>query len=369
MYKIEQPSQATLKKQLNPLKQRIEEQINLYLPSKGKQVLKNVVNTRKLKLSVCVKSDSITEWFLSWLITGNHIEDLLIGGMDELLGIVKMIEEERKKRGVHYEVIYASLNQVVYEKHFNEGKAITKFKEDTVDHFQTVLYEIFVKQGYLGYIGEGKDKKLLFDKIEHVNGLKLRICPYCGRSFIYAVEENGKTVKPQIDHFLPKSKYPFLALSYFNLIPVCQTCNMKDCKGEYDPMIKIGERLFSIIYPYEYDDKLIEFNTAIIKSDYYDDSSFAVSVDYNGNTDLEKAMKETMKFNAFYELHNHEVGNIFRQLLVLRSRAKEYYKYFDIPKMAFNPTPQLILGFNFSEENSRNELLYKLKKKAYETFR
>ena len=65
MYKIEQPSQATLKKQLNPLKLRIEEQINLYLPSKGKQVLENIVNTKKLKLSVCVKSDSITEWFLS----------------------------------------------------------------------------------------------------------------------------------------------------------------------------------------------------------------------------------------------------------------------------------------------------------------
>ena len=369
MYKIEQPSQATLKKQLNPLKQRIEEQINLYLPSKGKQVLKNVVNTKKLKLSVCVKRGSITEWFLKWLLEDSHIEELLIGDMDKLLQIVKTVEDERNKRRVEEGMIYSSICQEFFVQLYNKGVSIKRRKIVCVDHFYTILHEIFVNQGYFGYIGKGKTKKLLFDKTEHVNGLKLRICPYCGRSFIYAVEENGKTVKPQIDHFLPKSKYPFLALSYFNLIPVCQTCNMKDCKGEYDPMIKIGQRPFSIIYPYEYDDNKIEFNTGIIKSDYYDDSSFAVSVDYKSNKDLESGMRDIMNLNAFYEHHNHEVGNIFRQLLLLRSKANVYYKAFGIPKMAFNPTPKLILGFGFTEENSRNELLYKLKKKAYETFR
>ena len=30
----------------------------------------------------------------------------------------------------------------------------------------------------------------------------------------------------EIDHFFPKSRYPYLALSLFNLIPVCHYCNM-----------------------------------------------------------------------------------------------------------------------------------------------
>ena len=33
------------------------------------------------------------------------------------------------------------------------------------------------------------------------------------------------SIRPQLDHFLPKSKYPLLALSFYNLIPVCPECN------------------------------------------------------------------------------------------------------------------------------------------------
>lgn len=368
MYRIEYPSDATLKKQLAPLKKRIEELINQYLPSMGKYELKNVVNNKHLKLSVKVKKNSITEWFLKWLLESNHIEELLIGDMDALLGIVKKVEDERVNRNIKEEEVYCSLSQDSYVRLYNKGVKISRRKKVTVDHFQTILYEIFVKQGYNGYIGKGETKRLLFDKADHVKGLNLRICPYCGRSFIYSVEENGTTVKPQVDHFLPKSKYPYLALSYFNLIPVCQTCNMKDCKGEFDPMIKIGERPFSLIYPYEFNNNLIDFKPDILKSDYYDDSSFAVTIDYRGNADLEKAMKDELKLEAFYKYHNHEVGDIFRQLLLLQSKAKIYYKAFGITPTAFNPTPKLILGFSFNEKNSRNELLYLLRKKAYEEF-
>ena len=40
------------------------------------------------------------------------------------------------------------------------------------------------------------------------------ICPYC----------NVKTVKT-IDHFLPKSEYPYLSVTPVNLIPSCRDCN------------------------------------------------------------------------------------------------------------------------------------------------
>jgi hypothetical protein len=35
----------------------------------------------------------------------------------------------------------------------------------------------------------------------------------------------SKELMPEIDHFYPKDKYPFLAVSFFNLIPSCLTCN------------------------------------------------------------------------------------------------------------------------------------------------
>lgn len=66
-----------------------------------------------------------------------------------------------------------------------------------------------------------------------VQGLDIPVCPYCNRSFISIVEnEEGKT-RPELDHFYPKSKYPYLALSIYNLIPSCHICN-SNFKGDND---------------------------------------------------------------------------------------------------------------------------------------
>lgn len=57
--------------------------------------------------------------------------------------------------------------------------------------------------------------------------LNVNICPYCNRQYINTIEkgENQKGVRPQFDHFLPKSEYPYFALSFYNLIPSCSICN------------------------------------------------------------------------------------------------------------------------------------------------
>ena len=73
--------------------------------------------------------------------------------------------------------------------------------------------------------------------------LEISICPYCNRQYITTaskVLDDGSekwVARPQLDHFYPKSKYPFLSCSFFNLIPSCPACNMgkndKDTKTLY----------------------------------------------------------------------------------------------------------------------------------------
>lgn len=62
--------------------------------------------------------------------------------------------------------------------------------------------------------------------------LRVNVCPYCNRQYTFTTYKSGKNkgVRPQFDHFLPKSKYPYFALSFYNLIPSCPTCN--HAKGE-----------------------------------------------------------------------------------------------------------------------------------------
>lgn len=57
--------------------------------------------------------------------------------------------------------------------------------------------------------------------------LDINTCIYCNRNYTNTViTENGeKLSRPQFDHYFDKKTYPLLALSFYNLIPCCSTCN------------------------------------------------------------------------------------------------------------------------------------------------
>ena len=56
-------------------------------------------------------------------------------------------------------------------------------------------------------------------------------CTYCNRQYIFTVEHQDTTgrikrlARPAFDHWYPKSDYPLLSLSLYNLIPSCTICN------------------------------------------------------------------------------------------------------------------------------------------------
>lgn len=58
-------------------------------------------------------------------------------------------------------------------------------------------------------------------------------CPYCNATYLFDLKQRSKRggsgssdyFADQLDHYYPKSKYPYLAMSIFNLIPSCPTCN------------------------------------------------------------------------------------------------------------------------------------------------
>jgi len=58
-------------------------------------------------------------------------------------------------------------------------------------------------------------------------------CPYCNCDSMDIIEfdrlngEESQQALLDLDHFLPQSKFPFLALSLFNLVPSCHNCNSR----------------------------------------------------------------------------------------------------------------------------------------------
>jgi len=70
-------------------------------------------------------------------------------------------------------------------------------------------------------------KKKEYDAYDLAYKLQINVCPYCNLNSTYTVRtQNGKKItRPEFDHFYDKDTYPILALSFYNLIPSCHTCN------------------------------------------------------------------------------------------------------------------------------------------------
>lgn len=84
---------------------------------------------------------------------------------------------------------------------------------------------------------------------ELVKRIGLQTCPYCNRAYIFvATRNNGKGVRPELDHFVPKSVVPALALNLYNLIPACPSCNhlKKTQRLKCNPYLKTPSEVFKL---------------------------------------------------------------------------------------------------------------------------
>lgn len=62
--------------------------------------------------------------------------------------------------------------------------------------------------------------------MNYAKKLKVNVCPYCNREYTFTIgNTKEKKVRPEIDHFFPKSEYPYLSCSLYNMIPSCHICN------------------------------------------------------------------------------------------------------------------------------------------------
>ncbi|GAB3511183.1 hypothetical protein GCM10027341_50450 [Spirosoma knui] len=116
-----------------------------------------------------------------------------------------------------YEILTAHPKrlQELQEEAFDEYD----FKEPTED-FPVALVSIFNYQDFT------KKKVDEYDAYDLSESLGINVCPYCNLNFTHTVKQGDvKIARPDFDHFFPKSKFPLLSLSFYNLIPCCGICN------------------------------------------------------------------------------------------------------------------------------------------------
>ncbi len=167
---------------------------------------------------------------------------------------------------------------------------------------------------YDDFSDKTKEKSMNWGRHSLLTMMGLEVCPYCQRNYItnYKDKENKELTTADLDHFYPQAQYPYLALSLYNFIPSCHTCN-STMKNQNE----IG--IDTHIYPYT--DSMEEDIKFTIEANSFVDNVFTrnqnlnididvISTDIEKNNKIENSLK-TFKLREVYKnSHSKYVGDL-----------------------------------------------------------
>lgn len=215
------------------------------------------------------------------------------------------------------------------------------------------LEEIF---DYEKIISKSKSKSYWLAKKLNVN-----TCIYCNRLYANVIEiDNGsndgkRITRPFFDHWFAKSKYPILALSFYNLIPSCSVCN-SSIKGSLDfdiethvhPYIKDSKNDFKFSYEHQ---SLLEHNVTIR--------------DFKSLSNKSRKTIEDFKIQQVYDAHSDKE---LKDLLDLKYKYSNNYiielfkNTFDNLQVSEEEIHRMVFGIEPNEEDYHKRPFSKFKK-------
>lgn len=197
-------------------------------------------------------------------------------------------------------------------RNFSE-KNFVEFIYDNNGLFEEVCEIFYILFDYNLFISENPNSK--WGAYQLLKELRINTCPYCNRNYINTYVDNSGMCRADIDHFYPKSKYPFLAVSLYNFIPSCHTCN-SSFNNDIDTL------LIPHLYPYvdEFGED-IKFRTNILNSNEYvqcllgNSDEFEIVI-YNNNKYIEEKVNNsnnTFKLEKLYNFHKDYVKEVIKK--------------------------------------------------------
>lgn len=163
------------------------------------------------------------------------------------------------------------------------------------------------------------DKKIsstfgFYNAYNLAENLNIQTCVYCNRLYTNTIITSSREfiARPTFDHWFLKSKYPLLALSFYNLVPSCNICN-SSVKGSginaldkiFHPYLKHNNvtKLMDFSFSYTLENHLTAVSKLIAKNKFTTESLNA------------------MKIADIYHAHTEEI----RDLIYLKKAYSETY--------------------------------------------
>lgn len=270
-----------------------------FINNKAEKFGEKVIENKQLLSHFFKNKNDINEWKKKASKDKyDRFKPLIIGEIDELEKIKNSVGELKK-------------NKDKKSKGYKQSKEYKNVKwfEDQYKNFRSIEC-----------IGDKWGGRAL------VESLDLRTCPYCNRNFIdtYKIESNNKIRdNAQLDHFLPKEKYPYLSISLYNLIPCCAQCNhiksnqIKEIVYPYSKTIN-GAMNFKIDFMVNEKDNI---EVLYGKSD-----NFNILIKTNNPNNKIKNNIDVFKLDKLYERHKNHVKDLIKKSIVYEeSMINELY--------------------------------------------
>lgn len=249
-----------------------------------------------------------------------------------------------------------------------------KKKEDKKQEQNEILEDLnsifnYTCFSFPGFSKTTKKKKVSYSGYDFIQNLNINTCVYCNRNTIYNLNKSNKRTS-ELDHFYPKSKYPYFALSFYNLVPSCKVCNK----------LKLDKDERKYINPYDHRfnfHKSIKFKLKIKDSTfYYSKDGFSISFSFNNNVKLDEKKRIVNSIKLFelkdlYENHKDTILELIQKSQVYTDTyINELFKQYE--GTLFNNREDLIrlitCGY-MNDEDLNNRPLSKLIKDISENLK
>ncbi|MCL9804430.1 hypothetical protein NAT51_02785 [Flavobacterium amniphilum] len=267
-------------------------------------------------------------------VTSDEIKKIILAGPEELIQLNNDL-----------------INQIILDFDQNEFEDYLKLNKDKRP--KNTKYHLKIKEieGILNYSRIVGNDYFLADLLNQLT------CIHCNRNYIITVgSKNSKVTRPEYDHWFSKSKYPLLALSFYNLVPSCSSCNKKKSNKNF--------QLKTHLNPYCMSDDEKNFRFSFKKKNFID-NNVDLKIETSDNSSrikIENFFNE-MNLKQIYDKHSNLE---LRDLLDLRYKYSE--NYIDLLIKTFGnilskeEIYRMVFGIEIKEEDFHKRPFSKFKK-------
>jgi len=273
-----------------------------------------------------------------------------------LKNINDIISEKEKISFDFFKDNYTNFEELITSKPNILEKTIEKFKENSTNY--SLDFEKN-KQILIGLYNKFRNKF----GVQFVENLNITVCPFCNREYVFKFDDTKQQktrTLSTLDHFYDKASYPFLAVSFYNLIPTCSICNSK-FKNQKD--FYAEKHLHPLLHNFNL---LAKFHLKIENSEFYY-STKGIDIELTPINENDVKTKNTISTFRLYDIYQNHKDIVLEIIKKKNMYSEDYLKvlfkqYEGTLFKNYEQLQGLVLGNYISDDEIQNRPLAKLTK-------